>query len=282
MSTRVLSVQKIIPESNIVVFSPHYDDVLFLLGGYIAELKKHGLLQEKKFYINLIFSRSNYLAGAGEKNFDNSPGRIRLATGTRMMEDQKCMDDMLGKFNYRYELIGENECFLRGKILADSEMEFPHGMYDDFDEEDHQIFGRMKKRIRDWARQPDTALIFPLAFKEHIDHFIVREAAIATARELGNSAKATFYFQEDKPYSGIASDIEIARIDNFIKEHLLEERPFRYDPEIMIDLAFKHYVSQVEEVYKTGIRQRGSVLKELLKADGPCDRIFVYHPEENR
>lgn len=275
-TAKIFSISEVIPESNIVVFSPHFDDFLFMLGGYSAELKKCAQLGTKKIHIFILFSRSNYLARSGKDNCDNSLERVKLATGKRLLEDQECIDEILGRFTYRYELAGEDECFTRGKSFADSEMEFPHGMYEDFDETDKQIFERMKQRIRSWADCGDTALIFPIAFKEHIDHFLVREAAAEVAKERRASASATFYFHEDKPYGGIATSLERDRIDNFISEHNLEPRTYRYDPEYIIDLAFKHYVSQVEEVYKTGIRNRAFFLQGSANADGPCDRIYHY------
>jgi len=276
-TAKIFSILEVIPQSNIVVFSPHFDDFLFMLGGYSAELKKCGQLGTKKFHINILFSRSNYLARSGKDNCDNSLERVKLATGKRLLEDQECIDEILGRFTYRYELAGEDECFTRGKSFADSEMEFPHGMYEDFDETDKQIFERMKQRISLWADSRDTALVFPIAFKEHIDHFIVREAAVEIAKEKGTGANAAFYFHEDKPYGGIATSVERERIDNFILGHKLESRTYRYDPEYMIDLAFKHYVSQVEDVYKTGIRNRGIFLQESANADGPCDRVYLYN-----
>lgn len=278
MNSNITNIDRVIRESNIIFFSPHYDDFLFMLGGYVNELKKADLLATKNFHINIIFSRSNYLAGTGKNNFNPSLDRIKLATGKRLLEDQECINDLLGKFNYRYELTGEGECFTRGKAMADSEMEFPHGMYDNFNELDKDIFQRMKERIRFWSKSKDTALIFPTAFKEHIDHFITREAAIEVAKELGRSANASFYFQEDKPYGGIATDIEKERIEQFVRQHKLQSRTYYYDPEVMIDLAFTHYISQVEEVYKTGIRNRATYLQESLNADRPCDRIYNYDP----
>lgn len=275
---KIFSVEDVIPQSNIIFFSPHFDDFLFMLGGYSDELKHAGLLDTKNFHINILFSRSNYLAGTGEGNFDSSLDRIKLATGKRLLEDQECIDELLGEFNYHYELSGEKECFTRGKAFADSEMEFPHGMFEDFDSLDNEIFERMKERIRRCVSLEDTALIFPLAFKEHIDHFIVREAAMAVAKEYGAEAKAAFYFQEDKPYGGLATEAELERAENFIKENKLESKVYKYDQEHMVDLAFKHYVSQVEEVYETGIIVRGQFLKELLNADSPCDRICLYNP----
>lgn len=278
----IFAINDVIPQSHIVVFSPHFDDVLFMLGGYISELKRSGTLRTKKFHINLLFSKSNYLARSGSENFSQSLERIKFATGQRLLEDQECIDEMLGKFNYRYEIGGESECFTRGKKFADSEMEFPHGMYEDFDDTDWAIFRRMKEKIRFWAAYPDTALIFPIAFKEHIDHFIVREAAVEVAKELNGEGKATFYFQEDKPYGGISTEKERQRIDHFISSNDLEYKTFRYDPEHMIALAFKHYITQVEEVYKIGIRNRARYLEEMTHADGPCDRIYLYGPLPER
>lgn len=272
----IVLVSKVIPESRIVAFAPHFDDFHFTLGGYILELKKHNLLDSKRFFVNIIFPRSNYLAGTGKDNDDTSLDRVKLATGKRILEDMNCIDELLGEFNYRYELAGEKECVVRGKVLAATGMEFPHGMYKDFNELDWQIFERMKDRVRTWAMEEDTALVFPIAIKEHIDHFIVREAGIEVAKELGSKAKAVFYFQEDKPYGGLTDETELKRIEDFISSNALEERAYEFDPEKIIELAFKHYISQVEEVYKTGIRDRSKYLMELYKVDFPCDRLFVY------
>ena len=124
--------------------------------------------------------------------------------------------------------------------------------------------------------QKDTALVFPLAIKEHVDHFIVREAGIRTAKKLGASANAGFYFQEDKPYGGIAQKAELERIEAFILENGLKGKIYAHHPEMVIELAFKHYTSQVEEVYKKGIRKRSSFLQSFYGVDCPCDRILNY------
>jgi hypothetical protein len=267
-------IEAVIPEKNIVFFSPHYDDFLFVLGGYVNTLKAHNLLETKNFQVKLICSRSNYQARTGKSNFDPSDERIKFATGNRLIEDMNCNDELLGQFNYSYELYGERECFTRGKAPADSEMEFPHGMYDNFDENDWAIFERMKIRIRELAKLPNTALVFPLAIKEHIDHFITREAAISVAKEA--ESQATFYFHEDKPYGGIATEEELKRMDNFIKINNLTSKLYAYDPEFMIDLAFKHYVSQVEEIYKTGIRNRAKYWQEKFGSEMGLDRVCVF------
>ena len=275
---KIESIQSIITEKNIIILSPHYDDVLFMMGGYISEMKKEGHISDKEFEIKLLFSRSNYQARTGESNFDTSIERIKMATGNRLIEDQNCINELLGEFNYHYELMGEDESLIRGKFLADSRLEFPHGTHKDFDQKDDKIFERMKNRVKSYAMRSDTAVIFPLAIKEHIDHFIAREAGIVVARELGSKMKATFYFIEDKPYAGLANEEELDRTENFIAENRLESRLFTYDPELMIDLAFHHYISQVEEVYKKGVRSRASFWKTKMKVDHALDRICVFKP----
>lgn len=266
--------RQLIPQRNIVIFAPHYDDSLFLLGGYIGALKAQGLLAEKTFHIVLYFSRSNYLAKSGAANYDPSLERIKHATGQRLLEDLGCLDELLGLHNYRYELIGEDECLVRGKSLADCEMEFPHGIYEDFSPEEWAIFARAQQVIARYAQREDTALVFPLAFKEHIDHFILREAAAKVLKDISATHRAAFYFQEDKPYCGIADSQEMARIEAFVAENALKPMYYACDPGQLMDLAEKHYITQVEPVYRQGVFTRARMLGEA-HGGVPCDRICV-------
>lgn len=270
------AIEKVIPESKIVIFSPHYDDVLLGLGGYILALTAAGLRPTKQFHIELLFSRSNYQTGSGAGNFDTSLERIKFATGRRLLEDLDCLDELLGERTYRYELRGERECLLRGKVLADSEMEFPHGMYADFNDEEWRIFARIQQIVREWGQIEDTALVFPMAIKEHIDHFITREAGLRLAIELGSGMKCGMYFQEDKPYAGIQTPEEAARAQEFIHSKHLEPRLYQTDPGRIVELAFKHYTSQVDEVYKTGVFQRGEQLRLLHGLELPCDCLYAF------
>ena len=267
-------IECMIPESRIVVFAPHYDDTLFMLGNCALIWKTANIA--KKIRVLLVFSRSNYLQGSGSGNYDTSLSRQKLATGNRILEDAECLDELFGRFQYRYELLGESECFVRAKPFADDAMEFPHGMFPDFDDEDWQIFNRMKALINAWGSREDTALVFPLAIKEHIDHFIIREAAVQAAAALGKTAKASFYFQEDKPYGGIANEAELERLSNFIASHPLERRIYRAEPERIVDLAFTHYPSQVEPLYETGIMDRAKALQSEYGLDTPCDQLYRY------
>jgi hypothetical protein len=275
----VQPIADIIPETHIVMFAPHYDDFLLGLGGYALELREQNLLAAKTFTVVLVFSRSNYQNNSGKGNFDTSLERIKMATGRRIIEELDCLDDLLGPHAYRYEILGERECMLRGKVFADSELEFPHGMYPDFQPEDWEILERLKRRVRAWAEQADTALVLPLAIKEHIDHFLTREAGIAVAEEGGVRAKAAFYFQEDRPYAGLQTPEERERIRAFLESHPFQPRVYRYHPAEIAALAFTHYTSQVDETYRKGILTRAEELQHIYQSEFPCDQIFRYQPE---
>ena len=146
-------------------------------------------------------------------------------------------------------------------------MEFPHGMFEDFNKEDYEIFGRVKDKMSEDFAQDDTAVIVPIGFKEHIDHFIVREAA-AAAYKAGSKAK--LYFAEDKPYCGITTPQERQRIDAFINKHKLRPYDFEYDADKLVKLINKFYLSQVSPVYEKGIMSRAkSIVNGKL-----CDRLY--------
>jgi hypothetical protein len=271
-----LPIETVIPEKNIVFFSPHYDDFLLGIGGYVYELRAKKMLESKHFHVLLIFSRSNYQSNSGSANHDTSLARIKYATGNRLLEDLGCLDELLGARSYRYELLGENEAMLRAKKLAETGMEFPYGSYETFNPEDKQIFNRMQQCVRQWALNEDTALVFPLAMKSHIDHFITREAGITVAKQLGKSARANFYFQEDKPYAGIQNTTERIETEQFITRYDFEPRGYINHPQQVVDLAFKHYVSQVDESYRQGVLQRSIQLQTEYAAQVPLDQLFFY------
>jgi hypothetical protein len=270
----IVDISKVIPEKNIIVFSPHYDDLAFFLAGYVFGLKESGIRDTKSFTNINVFSRSNYQARQDEGNRNTSLERIKYAVGNRVIEDLCCLDELLGQYDYVYRLLGEKESQVRGKVFAESDMEFPHGMYEDFDECDWEILKRVSTIVEQLAKYEDTALVFPIAFKEHIDHFIVREAGLKIAKREANNAR--FYFAEDKPYGGISDETEMKRITCFVEENRLAVRAFKHYPQELIDLVFKHYISQVEEVYIKGINNRTQELMALYSVDYPVDRIYVY------
>ncbi len=271
-----LNAADVIPEKNIVCVSPHYDDFLFFLGGWVLEMKQKGLLAEKRITNISTFSRSNYQERDVEGNKDQSLARVQYATGIRFIEDLECLDVLLGQHEYVYRVMGEEESQVRGKAFneGDGEMEMAFGSYETMDENDWMILRRMEKAVRELARQEDTAIILPLSMKGHIDHFIVREAGVLAMKQEDN--KATFYFAEDKPYAGLMNEQESKINDDFIAEYRLTDLAFPHHPEEVLRLAFAHYPSQVDSVYHVGIRARNEQLKKCYGVDGDTDRIFKY------
>jgi len=269
-------IKDVIKETNIICLSPHYDDFLFFLGGYVFELKKQGLLGTKKFTNISVFSRSNYQERDVEGNKDQSLKRVQYATGIRIIEDLECFDNLLGFHNYTYRVLGENESQVRGKILneGDGEMEMAFGSLETMDAVDHEICERVKGVIAEYACMEDTAIVLPLSMKGHIDHFIVHHAGECI---MTGDVKATFYFGEDKPYAGLLNEEESAIAQAFIDKYELEDLAFRHDPKQQLHFAYTYYPSQVDKVYDEGVYARVEQLKKIYGQTCDVDRIFKYN-----
>jgi hypothetical protein len=272
----IKDISEVIPEKNIVILSPHYDDVPLTFGGYFDALAKNRLLPGKNIKIINIFSRSNYQARDDVGNRDQSMERLQFATGIRVIEDLNCLDELIGKGNYSYEIKAERECVIRQKTWKPGEtFEFPQGTKDDFDNEDQQIYDRIRNYAEAWLQEEEgTALLLPLAIKEHIDHTILREALVDTVYELGRKATASIYFGEDEPYAGLAFKKDWTKADIFIKKHSLVSLDYLIDENRKVDLVMKFYPTQVEESYRTGILNRSNQLKKQYKIDNGMERIY--------
>ncbi len=270
------NVEDVIPEKHIICVSPHYDDFLFFLGSYVLGMKQKGALDTKRITNINTFSRTNYQERDTEGNKDRSLARVKYATGIRFIEDLECLDDLLGAHNYDYRVMGEEESQVRGKAFneGEGEMEMAFGSYETMEDFDYGILKRMTACMEDLALREDTAIVFPLSMKGHIDHFIVREAGVAAMKKQGN--KATFYFAEDKPYSGLMNEKENAINDAFLAEYGLKDRAFTHYPKEILRLAYLHYPSQVDTVYDEGIQKRNEQLKEIYNTDVDCDRLYKY------
>jgi len=270
------NVEDVIPESNIICVSPHYDDFLFFIGGYVLEMKDRGLIETKRFTNINAMSRTNYQERDTVGNKDQSLKRVQYATGIRLIEDLECLDALLGPRNYRYRIMGENESQVRGKVFneAEDEMEMAFGDYSTMDGPDWEILGRMEACIGDLAQRQDTAIVLPLSMKGHIDHFIVREGGVRAMT--GAEPEATFYFAEDRPYAGLMNEEESRINDDFIAEHGLKDRAYNGHPEEILRLAYAHYPSQVDAIFDEGVMARNEQLKKLYNRDVDTDRIYKW------
>lgn len=269
------NISHVIPENNIIILSPHYDDAPLTFGGYLDGISKNGLINTKNIRIIQIFSRSNYQARDDTGNKDISLQRIQFATGIRLLEDLNCLDELLGHGNYSYELKAEKECAIRQKVWKPGEkFEFPQGNRLTFDAEDWEIYENIKRYAQGWLMRKNTAILLPLCVKEHIDHVILREAVIAVWEELKDQAIAVLYFGEDQPYTGLADKNDWDKVEEFLKGLTVERIDYLIDENRKIDLIWKHYPTQVEESYRTGVINRAIQLKQINKADSGVERVY--------
>jgi hypothetical protein len=268
-------INHLIKEKNIIILSPHYDDVPLTFGGFLDGLAKQGIIVSKDIRIIHVFSRSNYQARDDQGNKDISLKRIQYATGIRLLEDLNCLDELLGHGNYHYEIKGENECGVRQKLWKPGEkFEFPHGTRDDFDGEDWGIYENIKRYASDWLNQEDTAILLPLGVKEHFDHIILREAVLDAWKDLKNQAKGVIYLGEDQPYTGLASDQDWETARDFLEGFNVEIIDYPIDESRKTALIWKHYPTQVEESYRTGVIHRALQLKKINKTDTGVERMY--------
>lgn len=274
----IASPEDAIAESKVIILSPHYDDVPCMLGGWLLAMRDAGKLASRRVGVLLVFSRSNYAARAGEANYDAGSERVRAITGTRLAEDCSCLDLLLGPHNYTYELGLEDECLVRGNRLSDTAFEFPHGVYEDFDAADWAILDRLEGRAGELLAMRDTAIVAPAAFREHKDHFLVREAVRrARARAVREGRlRATVYYQEDKPYAGLCGDAERDRVLAFAREEGLRGIAYAVDPRAVAGLVRECYPSQYEPIYEDGIIAAAERVAAEYGAASPLDRALAY------
>jgi len=271
----IIPISEVIPEKNIIILSPHYDDVPLTFGGYLNKLVANQLISTKNIRIINIFSRSNYLSFDNEGNKDISLKRIQHVMGIRILEDLSCLDDLIGHENYIYEIKAEPECLVRQKkLVSDGIFEFLPGDRDSFDKNDWLAYDRIKEYARDWLTLEDTAVLLPFGMKEHVDHIILREAVNDARNELGREATSTVYFGEDLPYTGLAEKDDWNKVKAFFSGLTIMHINYCIDEQQKINLVLKHYPTQIEDSYKEGVLKRAAQLKQKYKTDTGVERMY--------
>ncbi len=271
----ITKLTNVIPEKNIIILSPHYDDVLLVFGGYLNSLVTNRLIKKKKIHIISIFSFSNYLTRDDEGNKDISVTRVQHVTGIRLVEEIDCMNNLIGQENYSYEIEGENECLLRNKLPKfKGPIEFLSGDKDSFNEEDWLVYERLKREACKWLNVKDTAILLPLGVKEHIDHIVIREAVMDAKKELGINMHAVIYFGEDQPYTGLADKHDHDKAQAFLNELTLNSINYCIDEKRKSEMAMKYYPSQAEDSYREGVLKRSLQLQKKYGTDTGVERMY--------
>lgn len=273
----ITPITEVVPEKHIIILSPHYDDVPLTFGGYLDALVKNQLIQTKKIRIVHIFSRSNYQTHDDQGNKDLSLRRVQYATGIRLLEDLNCLDDLIGHENYIYEIKAEPECFVRGKKLKfEGEFEFLPGDKDSFDNNDWQTYNHIKRYAQEWLTQEDTAVLLPMAMREHIDHTILREAVMDTRDELAIKATSILYLGEDQPYTGLADSNDWDKVKVSLNRSPHTQINYCIDESRKINVVLNHYPTQVEDSYKKGVLNRAVQLQQKYGTDTGVERIYRF------
>ncbi|MFH1761357.1 MAG: hypothetical protein ABIA63_09695 [bacterium] len=275
----MINIENIIPQKNLIILSPHYDDVPLTFGGYLDALSQKKLIsdapEDKSVRIIMLFSRSNYQARDDRGNADTSLARIQHATGIRQIEDLCCLDQIMGRCNYSYEIKFETECVLRAKGWKEGEeFEFPQGNKSTYDEDDWNIYKRFRKYSKKWLLKDNTALLLPLGIKEHIDHVLIRDAVLDTMVELGAGMRAALYFGEDQPYTGLASEEDFNKANKIITAFGLKPLDYEINAGRKADLIMQNYPTQIEESYKKGILLRSELLSEEHGINRGVERMY--------
>jgi len=206
---------------------------------------------------------------------DSSLKRIQFATGIRLLEDLNCLDEMIGRGGYAYELLGERECTTRQKGWKPGEaFEFPWGNRESFEPEEKEIYARLKEDALRRLVIADTAILCLMGMKEHVDHVIQREAVVDAAGELGSKCRAVIYFGEEQPYTGLADEQNWQTVNTFLKSQKLEVLDYAIDLKAKVALVMKNYPSQVEESYEQGMVNRAMALAKENSTTGCVERMY--------
>jgi LmbE family N-acetylglucosaminyl deacetylase len=174
--------------NKIVVMSPHLDDAIWSLGGYLKSVSK-----TKNIRIVNIFSQHNFVFGHKENPIK--------ATLIRKKEDQVAMKKIKVK---NVDYLNLPEAFLRGYSYEEMFMQQPRKSKD-------LILEELEAKLKKTINKKDTFLV-PSAFGMHIDHYLVRE----TVNKLTNNC----YFYEEMPYSAREKNKKIAEIFLKNKKHI--------------------------------------------------------------
>ncbi|RED47741.1 PIG-L deacetylase family protein [Aestuariispira insulae] len=167
------------------VLSPHSDDAGFSCAGLLAHVAR----QQMPCLIQTIFSRSNYDPSDPQADAD-------VVTALRMREDDTFVTWLGGGCQVSWE--GFEEAYMRKAGFA----EILSGQYDDGDQ---ALMPPLLQAVM--AKMADRVILLaPVGIGNHVDHLLVRDAALALSRHTG----VELYLYEDLPYAARLLPNEVA------------------------------------------------------------------------
>ncbi|MSP53043.1 MAG: hypothetical protein EXR81_02170 [Gammaproteobacteria bacterium] len=259
-----------IKEKNLVFLSPHPDDIALTFGGLVLAnkgFKKHLI------HYSVFFGTSNWTDNELNIKTDH---RIEYVTVTRFAENRLALNRMFGGWqNYHFTFQPFWDSLLRDYAGPPTAGGGPGGDFSTFRPIEKKTFQDIVALVKPIVAQKDTAIFILLAIGSHIDHFILREAVITAAYELGDQAHAQIYLGEDQPYTGSLANtkVTVATIKQLTKRLGLQPLTYPIKIQEKVDLFQEIYFSQYSPDYIVGLKNRAKQLNG-------GERIYLW-PKEN-
>jgi hypothetical protein len=259
---------------KITIFSPHFDDTSLSLGGFLFEAGKYFSIS------NLVIASISQYVSPDYPDKDKVPGtpddieiddpRTKYVTKLRKGEDKAVMETL----GVESLLLDELDGPLRG-YGVDTKDGFTsptaeEGWWKNSNEIDYMA--RLKEQFKTYLQEEGNVFI-PLALNYHIDHVLVRMAALQAAKELGDDLKANIFFYEDLPYAGLSKEDEPGWADANKVIEMCDTIDIAVDLDSKVKIAVNGYPSQLEDTYEGGVRARANTIGALYD-DVPHERIY--------
>jgi hypothetical protein len=239
-----------ITHKNLHFFSPHPDDILLTFGGLIHNLSEKGALPQHRSVTEVFFGLSNYTTNHLDVLTNK---RVSDVSAQRFTEDFLSHISMFGSWkNFRYQSNGYYDAPLRLYRGSTTAGGGPAGTFLNFRAAEQEAYENIVAQVKPTLKKENCAAFILLANGSHIDHFIVREAVMKAAAELGSEAKCEIFFGEDQPYTGANPSNANDEIDS-IKARLpagsITKYSYWIDKKKKIDTFKEYYLSQYDVAY---------------------------------
>jgi len=188
-----------IKNANVLIVSPHIDDAVFSLGGFIAKYQKDW----SELTVANVFSNCGW-------SKDNIP--LELINDVRRNEDFEVFSEIE---NTQLSYLELDDTSVRG---LDELTELDASLIDE------EIRSKVTLKIDELLSSNEFDMIFfPLGIGNHIDHKVIFDYACSLDSK-------NIYFYEDMPYTAISSQ---SKVDNYMQ---IEGKKMKFE---VIDIADK-------------------------------------------
>jgi len=244
-----------------IVLSPHYDDFILSLGGFAMQWQADYCIVEDW----IVFSRGNYVFGDTLGNADFSADR------SDKISLQRYNEELLAAAELGIESVkklGCQEIIFRGRnnYMAPSQKAYPLTV------KDQEAAGIIRAAVAPLLDQP-VDLFIPMAFQGHYDHILLRETVCHMLAKRNKKPTASIFFYEDLPYAAEASWRERLQMQLIMRRWKLRAIIAPIDLESKLNLL-RHYPSQDDPSYASGITVRACFLQKKYHLDAPGERVF--------